>query len=64
MGGNCGGNGELVSVATRPKNPDPQMKRPPEPIRPLPAERIGVTLLSLRARRRRYREGLPRRRNG
>ena len=64
MGGNCKGNGELVIVATRPKNPDPQTKRPPEPIRPLPAERTGVSLLALQARRRRYRQGLPRRRNG
>jgi len=53
---------ELVGVATRPTNPSPQMARPPEPIRPLPAQRTGVSLLSLRARRRRYRDGLPRKR--
>jgi hypothetical protein len=64
MGGTREGNGELVDVTTRPKNPSPQTIRPPEPIRPIPAERTGVTLLALRARRRRYRQGLPRRRNG
>ena len=30
-------------------------RRPPEPIRPLPAKRIGTGLLAVRARRRRYR---------
>jgi hypothetical protein len=30
-------------------------RRPPEPIRPLPAQRTGITLLAARARRRRYR---------
>jgi hypothetical protein len=34
-------------------------RRPPEPIRPLPARRIGVSLLAVRARRRRYRGLLP-----
>jgi len=30
-------------------------RRPPEPIRPLPARRTGISLLAARARRRRYR---------
>jgi len=52
-----------VLVATRPSAPSPQSKRPPEPVRPLPAQRAGVTLLAVQVRRRRYRDGLPRRRD-
>ena len=51
-------------VATRPTRPASQTTRPPEPIRPLPAERTGVSLLAIQVRRQRYRDGLPRRRNG
>ncbi len=32
--------------------------------RPLPAERTGVSLLALRVRRRRYRDGIPKQRGG
>jgi hypothetical protein len=46
---------ELFSVQPRPTAPPAQTSRPPEPIRPLPAQRAGVSLLSLRVRRRRYR---------
>jgi hypothetical protein len=46
-------------VASRPSRPAAQTTRPPEPIRPLPAVRTGVTLLALKARRRRYRDGIP-----
>jgi hypothetical protein len=53
-----------VGVATRPTRPAAQTTRPPEPIRPLPAERTGVTLLAVQVRRRRYREGLPRQGGG
>ena len=35
--------------------PAPVTRRPPEPIRPLPATAAGITLLSAKARRRRYR---------
>jgi hypothetical protein len=50
---------EVVEVATRPSRPAAQTTRPPEPIRPLPAERTGVSLLALKVRRRRHRDGLP-----
>lgn len=30
-------------------------RRPPEPIRPLPAQRTGITLLAVKVRRTRYR---------
>ena len=49
-----------MDVATRPTPPARQMTRPPEPIRPLPAQRAGVTLLAVRVHRRRYRDGLRR----
>ncbi|MGI8684215.1 MAG: hypothetical protein ACR2MO_03820 [Acidimicrobiales bacterium] len=35
--------------------PSSASRRPPEPHRPIPALRPGVTLLAVRARRRRYR---------
>ena len=38
--------------------PHGDTRRPPEPIRPLPAQRTGVTLLAAQVRRRRYRTGL------
>jgi hypothetical protein len=34
-------------------------RRPPEPFRPIPARKLGVSLLSVQARRRRYRDVLP-----
>jgi len=34
-------------------------RRPPEPFRPLPARKMGVSLLATKARRRRYRGTLP-----
>jgi hypothetical protein len=34
-------------------------RRPPEPFRPLPARKLGVSLLSVQARRRRNRGVLP-----
>ncbi|MBW8826671.1 MAG: hypothetical protein JF603_10045 [Acidobacteria bacterium] len=46
-------------MPTRPVLPATTTRRPPEPIRPVPAARPGVSLLSTRARRRRYRDGLP-----
>jgi hypothetical protein len=35
------------------------MRRPPEPFRPVPARRLGVSLLSVQARRRRFRSVMP-----
>jgi hypothetical protein len=35
--------------------PHRESRRPPEPLRPIPARRAGVGLLAARARRRRYR---------
>jgi hypothetical protein len=35
------------------------MRRPPEPFRPLPARKLGVSLLSAKARRRRFRHVMP-----
>ena len=51
-------------VATRPTRPASQTTRPPEPMRPEPAERVAVGLLAVQVRRRRYQDGVPRRRNG
>jgi hypothetical protein len=36
-------------------SPAADSRRPPEPIRPLPAQRTGITLLAVKVRRRRYR---------
>jgi hypothetical protein len=63
MEGTARGNDEQVLVATRPTAPARQSTRPPEPVRPLPAQRTGVSLLAVQVRRRRYRDGLPRRRS-
>jgi len=46
-------------VSNRRFTPAIQARRPAEPIRPLPARRAGVTLLAVRARRRRWRRVLP-----
>jgi hypothetical protein len=35
--------------------PGADSRRPPEPIRPLPARRTGITLLAVKVRRSRYR---------
>lgn len=35
--------------------PAADSRRPPEPIRPLPARRTGITLLAVKVRRSRYR---------
>jgi hypothetical protein len=35
--------------------PPSEARRPPEPIRPLPAQRVGITLLAVKARRARRR---------
>ena len=44
-------------VTTRPQKQEPprSARRPPEPLRPEPARKPGVTLLAAKARRRRYR---------
>ena len=39
--------------------PSLSTRRPPEPIRPLPARRTGTSLLGAKVRRRRYRDILP-----
>ncbi len=46
------------TVARRPTNPSKLTTRPPEPLRPEPAEVVALSLLSARARRRRYTTGL------
>jgi len=46
-------------MARRPPNPVAVTRRPPEPLRPVPALRAGTSLLSVKARRRRYADGLP-----
>jgi hypothetical protein len=39
-------------------SPPKEGRRPPEPIRPLPAQRVGITLLAVKARRVRRRMDL------
>jgi hypothetical protein len=48
-----------TEVTTRPQKQEPprSARRPPEPLRPEPARKPGVTLLAAKARRRRYRIG-------
>ncbi|HVF31798.1 MAG TPA: hypothetical protein VM933_02065 [Acidimicrobiales bacterium] len=44
-------------MTTRPPKQEPprSVRRPPEPLRPAPAQKPGMTLLAAKARRRRYR---------
>ena len=46
-----------MTIIVRPPKQTPMRdsRRPPEPIRPLPARRSGITLLAAKARRARYR---------
>jgi hypothetical protein len=48
-------------AAVRPARQFPAFttRRPVEPFRPLPARKVGVSLLAAKARRRRYRGTLP-----
>jgi hypothetical protein len=39
--------------------PPSTTRRPPEPFRPIPARKMGVSLLATQARRRRFRGTLP-----
>ena len=49
-------------MAARPKPPAALTRRPPEPLRPLPAVKVAeTTTLALRMRRRRYSHDLGRR---
>jgi hypothetical protein len=41
-------------VPSRPKPPARLLTRPPEPLRPVPAVKAGVTVLAVRLRRRRF----------
>ena len=41
------------------QTPASTARRPPEPFRPLPARKLGTSLLSVQARRRRYTNSLP-----
>jgi hypothetical protein len=41
------------------QTPAATARRPPEPFRPLPARKLGISLLSVQARRRRYSNSLP-----
>ena len=55
------GMGTWNTFVVRPPKQSPAMtaRRPPEPFRPLPARRLGISLLSVQARRRRYTNSLP-----
>lgn len=46
---------ELRTMKRPASQPSDASRRPPEPYRPIPAQRAGVTLLAVRARRRRFR---------
>lgn len=54
-------NGPANFAFVRPprQTPATTTRRPPEPFRPLPARKMGVSLLATQARRRRYRGVLP-----
>lgn len=41
------------------QTPATTARRPAEPFRPIPARKLGVSLLSVKARRRRYSRALP-----
>lgn len=47
--------------AVRPpkQTPAAMLRRPAEPFRPIPARKLGVSLLSVKARRRRHSSNLP-----
>jgi len=48
-------------MAARPKNPSRITTRPPEPVRPIPAVKVGdVSVLAVKIRRRRYSDDLGR----
>jgi hypothetical protein len=48
-------------VPTRPKPPGHLTRRPPEPIRPIPAVKVAaVSVMAVRLRRRRYSDDLGR----
>jgi hypothetical protein len=51
--------GNLYVVRARKKTPPTTTRRPAEPFRPLPAQKLGVSLLAVKARRRRYTSTLP-----
>lgn len=53
-------NSRLVTSRRR-SAPSAETRRPPEPLRPIPAAQAGTGLLSVRLRRRRFhlRDGLP-----
>jgi hypothetical protein len=46
-------------VRPRKQTPARTARRPAEPFRPLPAKKLGVSLLSVKARRRRFSADLP-----
>ncbi len=50
---------EPLLVRPPKQTPATTARRPPEPFRPLPARKLGVSLLSVQARRRRYSSSLP-----
>ena len=49
------GNPNFNAMKGPSSKPSAAGRRPPEPLRPLPARRAGVGLLAAQARRRRYR---------
>jgi hypothetical protein len=57
------GRGQKPEVmALRPKNPSSLSRRPPEPLRPIPATKVvETTTIAVQARRRRFSHDLGRR---
>ena len=51
----------LNTSVVRPRKQTPAVtaRRPAEPFRPIPARKLGVSLLSVQARRRRFTKSLP-----
>lgn len=55
VAGEVTGPSEQSGMKRPASQPNSASRRPPEPYRPIPAQRAGVTLLAVRARRRRFR---------
>jgi len=53
------GGGEPFAVPSRNTAPAATSRRPAQPLRPVPARRLGGDLLAVKARRRRFQQVLP-----